>query len=483
LLLFGGDALSPSLISSVTRGSHIPPLFNALGVDYAVCGNHDFDFGTDRMREMRGRCKFPWLLSNILATENGNEEEPLAGAEKYAITTVNGVKVGIMGLAEEEWLECLTRLPDSTRYVDQAEVGRELCKKLRAEGCEVLIALTHSREPQDTYLAKNCPDLDLIIGGHDHDYYIRNVNGIPILHSGSEFRSGTVVQVTLHEGGKEVTGEDIGEGPEWDLHGRRVSVALQQKMVTKDIPRDEEMDKLVAECKKTVEEKMLKTLGQSKTEWDVTFKNCRTRESGFGTWLASLMREGYKADIAVICGGTLRSNDSYGPGEIKMGDVMKILPFPDTVTIALIRGKHLKEGLENGFSAYPSPEGRFPQVSGAVIEVDPSREKGDRIVKMEIAGEPFDPERLYRLATKPYLLAGGDGYEAFGKYEKLIVDDEGIPLATLIVNHFTELKVLNAMRRSQRVKNLVATAFTSNVSSQEILQAAPEVENVIRIIS
>lgn len=70
--------------------------------------------------------------------------------------------------------------------------------------------------------------------GHDHDYYIRNVNGIPILHSGSEFRSGTVVQVTLHEGGKDITGEDIGEGPEWDLHGRRVSVALQQKMVTSE---------------------------------------------------------------------------------------------------------------------------------------------------------------------------------------------------------------------------------------------------------
>ena len=164
LLLFGGDALSPSLISSVTRGGHIPPLFNALKVDYAVCGNHDFDFGTDRLRKMRGLCEFPWLLSNILAKE-GEEEEPLAGAEKYAITTVNGVKVGIMGLAEEEWLECLTRLPDSTRYIDQAEVGRSLCKKLRSEGCEVLIALTHSREPQDTYLAQNCPDLDLIIGG------------------------------------------------------------------------------------------------------------------------------------------------------------------------------------------------------------------------------------------------------------------------------------------------------------------------------
>ena len=164
LLLFGGDALSPSLNSSVTRGAHIPPFFNALGVDYAVTGNHDFDFGVDRLREIRKECRFPWLLANIVAVHQG-VEEPLAGAQEYVITTINGIKVGIMGLAEKEWLDCLTRMPESTRYIDQAEVGRSLCKKLRSEGCEVVIALTHSREPQDTYLAQNCPDLDLIIGG------------------------------------------------------------------------------------------------------------------------------------------------------------------------------------------------------------------------------------------------------------------------------------------------------------------------------
>ena len=58
------------------------------------------------------------------------------------------------------------------------------------------------------------------------------MNGIPILHSGSEFRSGTLVEVKIHEASEDVTGEDIGEGPEWDLRGRRVSVALKQHMVT-----------------------------------------------------------------------------------------------------------------------------------------------------------------------------------------------------------------------------------------------------------
>ena len=86
--------------------------------------------------------------------------------------------------------------------------------------------------------------------------------------------------------------------------------------------------------------------------------------------------------MGLLCGGTLRSNDVYEAGEIKMGDVMKILPFPDTVSVAVIKGKFLREALENGFKAYPSLEGRFPQISGAIIEFDPSKKPGERIVKV-----------------------------------------------------------------------------------------------------
>lgn len=163
-VFFGGDSLSPSLNSSVTRGKHIPPIFNTIGVDYAVAGNHDFDFGCERLEQMMKICNFPWLLANIVCEENGKQVR-LSNTKEYLIEEINGVKVGIIGLAEEEWLACLTKLPASTKYIDQAEMGRNLCKQLRDQGCQVVIALTHSREPQDTYLANNCPDIDLILGG------------------------------------------------------------------------------------------------------------------------------------------------------------------------------------------------------------------------------------------------------------------------------------------------------------------------------
>ena len=132
-----------------------------------MCGNHDFDFGTDRLEQIMKICDFPWLLANIVCTIDG-EQLPLSRAKEYVIDEINGVKVGFIGLAEEEWIACLTKLPDSTKYLDQAEVGTRLAKELREKGCEVIVAITHSREPQDTYLAKNCPEIDVILGGNGH---------------------------------------------------------------------------------------------------------------------------------------------------------------------------------------------------------------------------------------------------------------------------------------------------------------------------
>ena len=80
-------------------------------------------------------------------------------------------------------------------------------------------------------------------------------------------------------------------------------------------------------------------------------------------------------------------------------------------------------------------------------------------------------------------MKGGDGYKAFGHYEELLIDDEGLPLSTMVVNHFLELKVLHAMQRSERVKNLVATAFTPNPVIPEMFQVCPKTDGRIRVVS
>ncbi|KYF39992.1 5'-nucleotidase, C-terminal domain-containing protein [Toxoplasma gondii ARI] len=203
LILFSGDVLNPSVMSTYTRGRHMVPFLNLLKIHTACFGNHDFDFGIDELEYAVGSCSFPWLISNVFEKTGqtaepafaslktmekcGRESEdegvfaedyvevhglPLANGMKYRLFEWQGIRVGIIGLVEKEWLDTLACIDkDDVVYVDFVEAANCLCRILRQKECELIIALTHMRAPNDERLAKEAEDIDLILGGHDHDYY------------------------------------------------------------------------------------------------------------------------------------------------------------------------------------------------------------------------------------------------------------------------------------------------------------------------
>jgi len=80
------------------------PFLDEVGIDVACIGNHDFDFGIEHLENLIKRCRFPWISSNVKCKENNL---PLAGCVEYVIHEHNGIKLGLMGLAEIEWLESI----------------------------------------------------------------------------------------------------------------------------------------------------------------------------------------------------------------------------------------------------------------------------------------------------------------------------------------------------------------------------------------
>jgi len=187
LVLFSGDALAPSLVSTVTKGEHMVKMLNLMHIKAACMGNHDFDFGVEVLEGAVADSNFPWLLSNAWDRESGQR---LAGGLETVMLEHGGRKIGLMGLIEEEWLATLATLErGDVIYKDYVEVARELTQKLRAAGADAVIALTHMRNPNDRRLAAEVPELDLILGGHDHEVLGIVENGVPVIKSGTDFRN------------------------------------------------------------------------------------------------------------------------------------------------------------------------------------------------------------------------------------------------------------------------------------------------------
>jgi 5'-nucleotidase len=132
--------------------------------------------------------KFPWILSNIIDETTSRVPESL---HEFQVIERSGVRVGVIGLVEKEWIGTVSSWPPNFIYKDMAETGKALSVRLRdPEGehkCDIIIALTHARVPNDIALAKNLLALspaeqmhhrnpehgvDLILGGHDHLYFV-----------------------------------------------------------------------------------------------------------------------------------------------------------------------------------------------------------------------------------------------------------------------------------------------------------------------
>jgi 5'-nucleotidase len=63
--------------------------------------------------------------------------------------------------------------------------------------CNFIIALTHMRWNNDTILAERCPEIDLFLGGHDHDYVVNKINDRWVVKSGTDFREFSLIEVTV----------------------------------------------------------------------------------------------------------------------------------------------------------------------------------------------------------------------------------------------------------------------------------------------
>jgi 5'-nucleotidase len=423
LVLFSGDAFSPSMLSTYTKGEQMVPVLNDIGTHCAVLGNHDFDHGLEVLSQWVGQTEFPWLMSNVLDNETGR---PLGEGRITHVVHWAGHRIGLLGLVEKEWLDTLATInPEMVTFLDFVEAGQKLAAQLKQEGCDYVIALTHMRTPNDIKLAENCDDIDLILGGHDHVYEVKEINGKNVVKSGTDFRQFSKITVNFDKpnGSPEVTVEEVN--------------------VTSAFPEDQKLKEKLDKYTSIVEGKMHEVLGCFSVPLDGRFTSIRTSESNLGNWVCDVVLAATGADLVVLNSGTFRSDQVHPAGDFTVRDLTNIVPMRDPLVILKLKGQQILETLENGVCMYPKLEGRFPQVAGVSFAFDPSKPPGQRVDPgfVRIGDEYLNLEQHYRLATKSYMHSGCDGYVMLKDAEILVDEGECPELGLAIQNHFQAINM------------------------------------------
>lgn len=185
VVLFSGDAFSPAPLTSITKGEEIPPILNASHIKVACLGNHELDNGIEVLKQRLSETNFTWICSNVTDNTTG---ERLLGLRDRFVLEVGGVRMGFVGLAGLDWLDTLNCV-DNLSAEDFLEVADRVGEDLRNDDeCDVVVALTHMRQPDDLKLAADSKFVDLVLGGHDHVMWKRFINGRWVLKSGTDFK-------------------------------------------------------------------------------------------------------------------------------------------------------------------------------------------------------------------------------------------------------------------------------------------------------
>ncbi len=415
---FGGDLISPSVMSGLTKGTQMVELMNAIGTDVAVPGNHEFDFGSEIARQRIGESKFPWLGTNVLGPDN----KPASGMIGLHTVKAGDFTVGFFGLLAPE-TDVLSSPGSEISFAPVKETAAAAVKELKERGAEVIVALTHLEFATDVALAREVRGIHLILGGHDHEPIIWYAGGVPLLKAGYDAH---------HLGAVDLSVEWVEKRGKMKLQ----VIPAWRLLSTAGVTPDPEIKAIVDGHNVKLDAELNVAVGGTKVMLDSRRASVRSGETTMGNLIADAMREAVGADVALTNGGGIRGDRNYDAGDVlTRKEVLTELPFGNVTVLIELSGADLLAALENGVSEVENKAGRFPQVSGLTFEYDAAAPKGSRVTKAMAGGKSLEPGRLYSVATNDYIQGGGDGYAVFKK-GKALIDAAGATLmATTVMNY------------------------------------------------
>ena len=396
LLVDVGDTFHGQTIATLVKGESIAKVLNAMDYDVMVPGNHDFNYGQDRLLELKGMLNFPMISANI---ENEDGTHYLPG---FTIKTIGGLKVGIFGLTTPE--TAYKTHPDNVTgltFQNPIERAKDMVDLLK-DNVDVLVCVGHIGEDAGSeFTSKKIIEavdgIDVFVDGHSHTTKPDGemVNNTLLVQTGSYDANLGIVNLTVTNG--QITAKTA------ELFTTEEAADLADDPAVIDVIADvAAANALITEVK----------VGETSVLLEGTRELVRTGETNLGNLITNAMLYETGAQIAITNGGGIR--DSIQAGDITKGDVITVLPFGNYIITLDVKGSDIITALENGLTDYPATKGAFPHVAGITFTFDPEKPAMERVTSVMFNGMELDPDKYYSVATNDFMAAGGDGFTSLG---------------------------------------------------------------------
>jgi 2',3'-cyclic-nucleotide 2'-phosphodiesterase/3'-nucleotidase/5'-nucleotidase len=391
--LDAGDEMQGTALSNATYGRGTVEALNALGIDAAAIGNHEFDWSVDTLRQRMTEAKYTFVSANITNTAGTARPE---WAKPWTLVTKYGTRVAVIGLTTKETpTATASRNVQGLAFGDGAQAIRRYLPEARA-AADFVIVVAHAGAVCDSATGGTCHgevldvarqldsgSVDLIVAGHSHQRVSTVVNGIPIVEAQSSGRAIGVVDFVVAGGRRDV---------------RVQLVTPYADQVTPDGALTQSLGRQQQAVRNLTE----RTVGRLK----VPLQRAGA-EYGLGRLIADAQRRAGRGEVAIMNNGGIRADLPAGP--ITWGNVYQVQPFQNRLQRLTVKGSVLEQALEHcvaGNDGTPDCH-----VSGAEVWYDGRKPVGKRIDRVRLEnGKGVDKGGTYTLVVSDFMAGGGSGF-------------------------------------------------------------------------
>lgn len=386
--VLAGDFLNPSLIGTMKlegeriKGRHIVEVLNTLGLDLAGFGNHEFDLDLEDLQSRIDEAEFEWIGGNVWH-QTSSGKRPFQQRKKdlapYKIIELPGtdMKMGIFTL-------CLDANKVDYVHYDDIFASAEAQIAALEPQVDILVGLTHLEEADDHKLAQRFPQIDFIMGGHDHSNMMRRIRMTPIAKADANAKTVYIHRFLLNP------------------RDRSFTVSSELVKVNESIPDEPQTAAVIARWN-AIAEKSFRELGFNPNEvltnfarlMDAREVTLRFKPAPFGQLVARAISAACpQSEGAILNSGSIRVDDVL-KGNFTQYDVMRALPFGGDLVEVNMTGELLLQVLNTAWEKTGS---------GAFLQWD--RIRRTEAGQFTLQGKPIDPNRVYRIAMPGFLLTG-----------------------------------------------------------------------------